>query len=106
MGQVATPVAGSTSRKLAQPFVRQYGRVEAFAWMARRRSRRMELARPTVVEVAERDNMWEWVTLAFCAPHGVPLPSAARSRIWRIRRPDLVVPVRSVGPGGVSGASV
>jgi hypothetical protein len=43
MGQMATPLVGSTSRKLAQPFVRQYGR---FDCMVRRRMRRMELARP------------------------------------------------------------
>jgi hypothetical protein len=36
-------VAGSTSRKLVQPFVRQYGRVVA---CVRRRWRRIELERP------------------------------------------------------------
>ena len=45
-GQVATPVTGSTSRKLGQPFVRQNGRPLACAVLERRRSRRMELARP------------------------------------------------------------
>jgi hypothetical protein len=53
MGHVATPVAGSTSRKLAQPLVRQYGR---FDCMVRRRMRRMELARPARDAVVVRVN--------------------------------------------------
>ena len=52
---VATPDVGSTSRKLAQPLVRQNGREGDWAATARRRRRRMELARPAYVEVAERD---------------------------------------------------
>ena len=56
IGQTAIPVAGSTSRSVAQPFVRQNGRsVAAWAAVARRRSRRMELARPAYVAAAERD---------------------------------------------------
>jgi len=56
IGQVAIPVAGSTSRRLAQPFVRQKGRpVELWAADARRRIRRIELARPAYVAAAERD---------------------------------------------------
>ena len=55
--QVATPDVGSTSRKLAQPLVRQNGREGDWAATARRRRRRMELARPAYVEVAERDIM-------------------------------------------------
>lgn len=57
IGQVGTPVAGSTSRKLAQPLVRQNSRVSVAAPTAdieRRRMRRMELARPTTAEVVER----------------------------------------------------
>jgi hypothetical protein len=57
-GHVAIPDVASTSRKLAHPFVRQKGREEDCAATARRRSRRMELARPAYVEVAERDIMW------------------------------------------------
>jgi hypothetical protein len=55
MGHSARPVASSTSRKLVQPFVRQYGRVEAWE---RRRIRRMELERPARVAVVVRDNMF------------------------------------------------
>jgi hypothetical protein len=52
------PVEASTSRKLAQPFVLQNGRrLDAEAAEARRRSRRMELARPARAEVVERDIM-------------------------------------------------
>jgi hypothetical protein len=43
IGHVAVPVAGSTSRKVAQPLVRHSGRFEV---VARRRMRRIELARP------------------------------------------------------------
>jgi hypothetical protein len=54
-GQVAMPDAWSTFRKLAQPFVRQNGR-ELVGWVvARRRSRRIELARPANAVVAVRD---------------------------------------------------
>jgi hypothetical protein len=54
MGQVATRVIGSTSRKLVQPFVLQKGRPAA--WV-RRRIRRMAALRPaTPVEVV-RDIM-------------------------------------------------
>lgn len=52
------PVEASVSRKLAQPFVLQNGRrLDADAADARRRSRRMELARPARAEVVERDIM-------------------------------------------------
>jgi hypothetical protein len=54
IGQVAILVVASTSRKLAQPFVRQKGWV-GWAAAARRRSRRMELARPAYVAVEVRD---------------------------------------------------
>jgi hypothetical protein len=42
-GQLATFVSGSTTRKLVQPFVLQYGRV---AEEARRRMRRIATDRP------------------------------------------------------------
>jgi len=58
MAQVAIPVAGSTSRKLGQPFVRQKGRPVDWAVVERRRNRRMELARPAYDAVAVLDIMW------------------------------------------------
>jgi hypothetical protein len=61
IGQVATPVVGSTSRKLGQPLVLQKGRVTLLAAELRRRMRRIELARPAKVVVVERDIMM-WVT--------------------------------------------
>ena len=65
MGQVAIPVPGSLSRKLAQPLVRQNVRPAAVDWVDRRRSRRMELERPAKVEVAVRVIMvWELVELS------------------------------------------
>jgi hypothetical protein len=57
MGQVATPVVGSTTRKLGQPLVLQKRREPLLAVDVRRRMRRMELARPTTVAVVERDIM-------------------------------------------------
>ncbi len=73
MGQVAIPVVGSTSRKLGQPLVLQKRR-PGFAADARRRMRRMELARPTTVEVVERDIMvWVLVVLSG-APQAVSVP--------------------------------
>jgi hypothetical protein len=53
MGQVATPVFGSNSRKLAHPLVWQY-RLEAAVDWVRRRIRRMELDRPATAEVMVR----------------------------------------------------
>jgi hypothetical protein len=58
IGQVATPVVGSTTRKLGHPLVLQNTRVPALTPAdVRRRMRRMELARPTTVVVVERDIM-------------------------------------------------
>jgi hypothetical protein len=57
MWQVATPVSGSSSRKLAQPLVPQKSRVAAVAAVERRRMRRMAEARPVTDDVAERDIM-------------------------------------------------
>lgn len=57
IGQVATPVVGSTTRKLGQPLVLQKRREPLLAVDVRRRMRRMELARPTTVVVVERDIM-------------------------------------------------
>ncbi len=54
MAQRAVPISESTSRKLGQPLVSQYGRVTA---CARRRMRRMEEARPVMDAVAERGIM-------------------------------------------------
>jgi hypothetical protein len=57
MWQVATPLSGSNSRKLAQPLVPQKIRVLAVAAVWRRRMRRMAEARPVTDDVAERDIM-------------------------------------------------
>jgi hypothetical protein len=57
MLHVATPVVGSTSRKLGQPLVPQKRREPVVAAEVRRRMRRMELARPAKVVVVERDIM-------------------------------------------------
>src|SRR5919197_5088788 len=54
MVQRPMPDTVSTWRKLAQPFVRQYGRWVA-ATEARRRSRRIELERPATAVVMVRE---------------------------------------------------
>ena len=65
------PVDWSRSRKLAQPFVRQKGRPSAvLAAVARRRNRRMELARPAYVAVAVRDIMGVLVLRSFWRASG------------------------------------
>jgi hypothetical protein len=91
----ATPVVGSTSRKLAQPFVRQYGRVVEAA-DARRRRRFMALARPVTDDVVERDIMVR-VLLCFLArrewrdgpsaarPVYAPRTHTDRSGSWLVR---------------------
>jgi hypothetical protein len=90
IGQMATPAASSTSRKLAQPFVRQNG-LDGTGWaaMARRRNRRMELARPAYTAVAVRDIMFI-VSSFWRASGGMGLgatPSfASRAGIGRIDR--------------------
>jgi hypothetical protein len=71
MGQVAIPLVGSTSRKLGQPFVRQNGRPVELEAVARRRSRRMELARPTYDAVTVRDIMWFLFFVLSGAPQAV-----------------------------------
>jgi hypothetical protein len=71
IAQVATPVVGSTSRKLGQPLVPQKRREPPLAAEVRRRMRRMELARPAKVVVAERDIM-EWILVLLSgAPQAV-----------------------------------
>src|SRR5262245_40084135 len=70
------PVAGSSSRNVAQPLVRQNGRPAAFAAEARRRSRRMELARPAYVAAAERDIIWFGISLLSGTAGGSGLGSA------------------------------
>ena len=112
--QLATPVVGSTSRKLGQPLVPQKRRepVEATA-AVRRRIRRMELERPARVVVAERDIMVWILVLLSGAPQVVgpgPRPmrllplSTARDR----GRNGLVVrramPGASVGSRRSTGA--
>ena len=68
MAHVATPVVGSISRKLGQPLVPQKIREPVFATDVRRRIRRMELARPAKVVVAERDIMVKKLVLLSGAP--------------------------------------
>ena len=78
---MATPVVGSTSRKLAQPLVRQYGR---FDCMVRRRMRRMELARPARDAVVVRE-----ITVVLCFPffaHGSGLGGLRGLRCARYGR--------------------
>jgi hypothetical protein len=97
-------VDGSSSRKLGQPLVRQKGRPSAvWAAVARRRNRRMELARPAYVAVALRDIMS--VVLRFflarirrCEPGQRPCVCSARTPVLGRERCG--------GPGGVPGASV
>ena len=71
MAQVATPVVGSTSRKLGQPLVPQKRREPLVAAEVRRRMRRMELARPAKLVVAERDIMIRILVLLSGAPQAV-----------------------------------
>lgn len=107
IGQVATPVVGSTSRKLGQPLVLQKGRVTPLAAELRRRMRRIELARPAKVVVVERDIM-VWVTrIAFWRATGdftcLAQPMIGLLPLWTARdggRNGLVI-LR-----GLSGASV
>ena len=71
IAQVATPVVGSTSRKLGQPLVPQKRREPLMAAEVRRRMRRMELARPAKLVVAERDIMVWILVLLSGAPQAV-----------------------------------
>jgi hypothetical protein len=72
MGHVWMPVDWSSLRKLAQPLVRQNGRPSAeWAAVARRRNRRMELARPAYVAVAERDIICVVTSILSGAPQAV-----------------------------------
>jgi len=65
IAQVATPLVGSTSRKLGHPLVPQKMRELLLAADTRRRMRRMELERPARVVVVERDIMvWILVLLS------------------------------------------
>ena len=66
MGQVATPVVVSITRKEGQPLVLQKRRWLPLAAEARRRMRRMLLARPITDVVTERDimGMDSWCFLA------------------------------------------
>jgi hypothetical protein len=94
IAQVATPVVGSTSRKLGQPLVPQKRREPLFAAEVRRRMRRMELARPAKVVVAERDIMVRITRVAFWRATGGL--SLGRGR-W------LVLPLRTALDGGRNG---
>ena len=74
MLHVATPVVGSTSRKLGQPLVPQKRREPVVAAEVRRRMRRMELARPAKVVVVERDIMVAITLGAFWRATGDRVP--------------------------------
>src|SRR5687768_8580850 len=74
MAHTTRPVLASSDRKLAQPLVLQYRRRSAWA---RRRSRRMELARPTTAVVVDRVIMV--VLRYFLAALAVP-PRTSASR--------------------------
>jgi hypothetical protein len=64
MWQVAVPVSGSRSRKLAQPLVPQKRRLDVETACVRRRIRRMAEARPVTDDVVERDIMVVWFVLS------------------------------------------
>jgi hypothetical protein len=55
--QVATPLSGSSSRKLGQPFVEQKIRPGVAAAVVRRRIRRMDPARAEVDWVMVRESI-------------------------------------------------
>jgi hypothetical protein len=74
MGHVATPVVGSTSRKLGQPLVPQKMRPPVLAAELRRRMRRMELARPAKVVVVERVIMVKVTLVLSGAPQAIFVP--------------------------------
>jgi hypothetical protein len=71
MGQVATPVVGSITRNEGQPFVLQKRRWLPLAAEARRRIRRILLARPITDVVTERDIMGLELLVLSGAPDGV-----------------------------------
>ena len=74
MLHVATPVVGSTSRKLGQPLVPQKRREPVLTVEVRRRMRRMEEARPAKVVVVERDIMVALTLGAFWRATGDFMP--------------------------------
>jgi hypothetical protein len=89
IAQVATPVVGSTSRKLGQPLVPQKRREPLVAAEVRRRMRRMELARPAKVVVVERDIMVSILVLLSGAPQAVRAWAAADDRFFRSGQPEM-----------------
>ena len=82
MLHVATPVVGSTSRKLGHPLVPQKRREPVMAAEVRRRMRRMELARPAKVEVVERDIMVAITLGAFWRATGDFVPGPRPLVCW------------------------
>ena len=89
MLQVATPVVGSTSRKLGHPLVPQKMRELLLATVARRRMRRMELERPARVVVVERDIMVWILVLLSGAPQVVWAWAAADELLLRSGQPEV-----------------
>jgi hypothetical protein len=88
MWQVATPASVFKSRKLAHPLVPQKSRL-ARAWLERRRSRRMDEARPVTDAVAVRVIMGFW----FCAFWRAVIAVSCDRLRGRCRRRVLVAPV-------------
>ena len=89
MLQVATPVVGSTSRKLGHPLVPQKMRELLLATDARRRMRRMELERPARVVVVERDIMVWILVLLSGAPQDDFQAWAAAGGLLRSGQPEM-----------------
>ena len=95
----AMPLCWSTSRKLVQPLVAQYGRAEL---LARRRRRRIADARPVTDEVVDRDIMIGSYVLSG-APSSRDGRSAARPvSSWRLCARDVVLWCLRAGPGAFS----
>ena len=88
MTQVATPVVGSTSRKLGQPLVPQKMRELLLATEVRRRRRRMELERPARVVVVERDIM-VWILVLLSGAPQVVWSWAAAGGLLRSGQPEM-----------------
>jgi hypothetical protein len=88
IAQVATPVVGSTSRKLGHPLVPQKMRELLLAAVARRRMRRMELERPAKVVVVERDIM-VWILVLLSGAPQVVWTWAAADDWFRSGQPEM-----------------
>ena len=106
MWQVAVPVSGSSSRKLAQPLVPQKRRLVDGAAKVRRRIRRMAEDRPVTDDVVERDIMVR-VVCAFWRAVIAYERSAARPgcRPGAFAQDDYSLMCLRAGPGAWFGRS-